>query len=135
MLSKSFKSTTVLLALTSLFITTSCANTNGSNRTKQTEKTESKTTQENNQNEIDFEKAFFVDVRTPAEFASGHFENSTNIPLDQLEEMLEQFEGHSQIIVYCRSGSRSARAKEILEGHGFTNVINGINQENLDKLK
>src|SRR5690625_5268636 len=116
MLSKSFKSTTILSPLTSLFITTSCANITSLNRTKRTEKTDTKTTHKINKNEIDFEKAFFVDVRTPAEFASGHFENSTNIPLDQLEEMLEQFEGHSQIVVYCRSGSRSARAKEILEG-------------------
>jgi rhodanese-related sulfurtransferase len=69
--------------------------------------------------------AFLVDVRTPAEFAEGHVNGSTNIPLDQVATELEQFKGKEQIIVFCRSGNRSGQAKMILEQNGFKNVING----------
>ncbi len=71
------------------------------------------------------EGAFLVDVRTPAEFAEGHVNGSTNIPLDQVASQLEKFKGKEQIIVFCRSGNRSGQAKMILEQSGFSNVING----------
>lgn len=71
------------------------------------------------------EGAFLVDVRTPAEFAEGHVEGSTNIPLDQLAGQLTKFKGKEQIIVFCRSGNRSGQAKSILEQNGFKNVTNG----------
>jgi phage shock protein E len=69
--------------------------------------------------------AFLVDVRTEAEFAEGHVNESTNIPLDQVASHLEKFKGKEQIIVFCRSGNRSGQAKMILEQNGFKNVING----------
>jgi len=69
--------------------------------------------------------AFLVDVRTEAEFAEGHVNESTNIPLDQVASQLEKFKGKEQIIVFYRSGNRSGQAKMILEQNGFKNVING----------
>tara|TARA_R110002124_G_scaffold91941_3_gene233809 strand:- start:1310 stop:1579 length:270 start_codon:yes stop_codon:yes gene_type:complete len=71
------------------------------------------------------EGAFLVDVRTEAEFAEGHVNGSTNIPLDQVADQFEKFKGKEQIIVFCRSGNRSGQAKMILEQNGFKNVING----------
>ena len=71
------------------------------------------------------EGAFLVDVRTQAEFAEGHVEGSTNIPLDQVAGQLSKFKGKEQIIVFCRSGNRSGQAKFILEQNGFKNVTNG----------
>ncbi|MFV8342662.1 rhodanese-like domain-containing protein [Flavobacterium sp. XS2P39] len=71
------------------------------------------------------EGAFLVDVRTPAEFAEGHVEGSTNIPLDQVAGQLTKFKGKEQIIVFCRSGNRSGQAKLILEQNGFKNITNG----------
>ncbi|WP_338648299.1 rhodanese-like domain-containing protein [Flavobacterium sp. KS-LB2] len=71
------------------------------------------------------EGAFLVDVRTPAEFAEGHVQGSTNIPLDQIQNQLAQFKGKEPIIVFCRSGNRSGQAKLILEQNGFKNVTNG----------
>jgi len=71
------------------------------------------------------EDAFLVDVRTEDEFAEGHVNGSTNIPLDQVASQMEQFKGKEQIIVFCRSGNRSGQAKMILEQNGFKNVING----------
>ena len=70
--------------------------------------------------------ALVVDVRTPGEYRSGHYEGAKNIPLSQLRSRLAELgpkDGH--IIVYCRSGSRSAVAKRLLERVGFTRVEDG----------
>ncbi|MBF0596404.1 rhodanese-like domain-containing protein [Faecalibacter rhinopitheci] len=79
--------------------------------------------------------AFLVDVRTPEEFAEGHVSGSTNIPLDQVENQLEKFKNHSEIVVFCRSGNRSGQAKVILENNGFTNVLNGGTWQNVQEVK
>jgi phage shock protein E len=71
------------------------------------------------------EAAFLVDVRTEDEFAEGHVNGSTNIPLDQVASQLEKFKEKEQIVIFCRSGNRSGQAKMILEQNGFKNVING----------
>ena len=69
--------------------------------------------------------AFLVYVRTEEEFQSGHVEASVNIPLDQVADRLEEFEGKTAIVVFCRSGSRSGMAKAILTQAGISNVTNG----------
>ncbi len=71
------------------------------------------------------EGAFLVDVRSPGEFADGHVKGSVNIPLDKITMQIAKFKNKKNIIVFCRSGSRSSQAKSILEQQGFTNVING----------
>lgn len=71
------------------------------------------------------EGAFLVDVRGPGEFAGGSVPGAVNIPLDTLYENLKKFEGKGHIVVFCRSGNRSAQAKSILEQNGFKDVING----------
>ena len=69
--------------------------------------------------------AFLVDVRTSKEFESGSVPGAVNIPLDQVESSLEVFSGKENIVVFCRSGNRSGKAKKILESAGILNVING----------
>jgi rhodanese-related sulfurtransferase len=69
--------------------------------------------------------AFLVDVRTEEEFQSGHVEASVNIPLDEVADRIEEFQGKSAIIVFCRSGGRSGMAKAILAQAGIGNVTNG----------
>lgn len=82
------------------------------------------------------ENAFLVDVRTAAEFAEGSVENAINIPLDQIEEELHQFDNKKNIVVFCKSGMRSERAKDILIEHGFSDTINGGGyQAVIDHLK
>jgi phage shock protein E len=71
------------------------------------------------------EQIILVDVRTACEFESGSMAGSLNIPLDILEKDADQLTYNQSIIVFCRSGVRSAQAKEILEKKGFQNVING----------
>jgi rhodanese-related sulfurtransferase len=74
--------------------------------------------------------AFIVDVRSADEFKSGSCKGATNIPVDQISKQLHQFRNKKQIVVFCRSGSRSSQAKAILEKNGFTNVINGGTWQN-----
>lgn len=76
---------------------------------------------------------FVLDVRTPEEYNSetGHIKDSKLIPVQELESRLAEFapQKNKTIVVYCRSGSRSARASKILSKSGY-NVINidgGIN--------
>lgn len=73
----------------------------------------------------DYTDALLVDVRTPAEFQDGSVEGAINIPVDQLEGKLETIPHDREVVVFCRSGNRSSRAKSILVQHGYTGVING----------
>ena len=76
-------------------------------------------------------ETFYVDVRTPAEFAQGSVKGAVNIPLDQIEKQLAKFKGKKNIVVFCRSGNRSSNAKAILEQNGIINVTNGGSWEDV----
>lgn len=73
--------------------------------------------------------AMIVDVRTPSEFSEGSIENAVNIPLNKIENRISEFENKPAVIVFCRSGSRSAMARTILVQHQIPNLYNGINEE------
>ncbi len=79
--------------------------------------------------------SFLVDVRTRAEYAEGSVRGAVNIPLDTVAASLVKFKGKENIIVFCRSGSRSAQAKTILQQNGFTNVVNGGTWGNVNQYK
>jgi rhodanese-related sulfurtransferase len=72
------------------------------------------------------EGAVIIDVRSKGEFAGGHIKKAINIPLDQLQNQLQQLKDkHQPIITCCASGMRSASAKSLLLSRGFTKVFNG----------
>ena len=74
----------------------------------------------------------FIDVRTPQEFQSGHFPGAQNIPLDALTDYTDELkELQKPVVVYCRSGARSASAVMLLKEAGLDNVFNGGGLENL----
>lgn len=62
-----------------------------------------------------------LDVRTPVEYAAGHVPGAINISYDQLETRIGELDGarSKQVIVYCRSGRRTALALQILQANGF----------------
>lgn len=73
-----------------------------------------------------------IDVREPFEFEIGHVAGAINIPPSQIMQGEETFKGipkDAEIIVYCRTGSRSAVAMNIMQRMGFKNVVNGINKD------
>lgn len=78
------------------------------------------------------QKGTVVDVRSPEEFAGGHFPNATNIPLDKVAQKINEFTNMPKpIIAYCRSGNRSGMAVSILRQAGINEVINGGGLEDL----
>jgi phage shock protein E len=74
--------------------------------------------------------AAVIDVRTPGEHASdGHLQGDHNIPVQEIEARVADVaalvggDKTKPVVVYCRSGARSSRARSILEKAGFTNVV------------
>lgn len=63
-----------------------------------------------------------LDVRTPQEVAVEKIENSTNIPLQELNERAHELNPNATIVTYCRSGMRSMQALECLVEKGFKSV-------------
>lgn len=68
--------------------------------------------------------AMLVDVRSPGEFSSGSVKGAVNIPLDSIQQQLPKFKGKSKVVVFCRSGSRSNIARQMLAQNGIE-AING----------
>ena len=67
--------------------------------------------------------AMLLDVRTEREYQDGGIEGSVNIPVQELPGRMDELGAKDQpIVVYCQSGGRSAMAKRMLEGNGFTSV-------------
>lgn len=74
---------------------------------------------------------FLIDVRTKQEYESGHVPNSINIDVQDLRAKIEERvsnEGNI-ILLYCRSGNRSAQAAKVLQEMGYPLVfdLGGIN--------
>ncbi|MFZ2491693.1 MAG: molybdopterin-synthase adenylyltransferase MoeB [Thermoanaerobaculia bacterium] len=70
------------------------------------------------------EELVLIDVREPHEWDAGRLENARHIPLGQLPQRLAEIPRDRKVVVYCRSGARSANAKELLERSGFAHVAN-----------
>ena len=81
------------------------------------------------------EGATIVDVRSKAEYAGGHLNNSINIPLDSLEANLKKLNKNKPVITCCASGMRSGSAKRILQSNGFEEVVNGGGWTSLRKYE
>lgn len=70
-----------------------------------------------------------LDVRSAGEFESGHVEGAKLVPHDEVGARLDEItswqdgDRSKPIVVYCRSGNRSAKAKQTLEQAGFTQVV------------
>jgi rhodanese-related sulfurtransferase len=67
-----------------------------------------------------------IDVRTPAEFAEGHIYRAVNIDVNSVtfKDEISSLDKDFTIIVYCQSGVRSTKARQIMEELGFKYVIN-----------
>jgi len=65
-----------------------------------------------------------IDVREPNEWKEGHIKGARHIPLGKLEGRVSelQSEAPGEVVIYCRSGNRSATAANLLIKNGFENV-------------
>jgi rhodanese-related sulfurtransferase len=75
--------------------------------------------------------AFILDVRTQEEWDAGHIPDATLIPLEELPGRLDEVPDDAEIVVVCRTGNRSATARDILLRAGFsavTSMDGGVNE-------
>lgn len=71
-----------------------------------------------------------LDVREPHELEISALPNAVNIPLGQLAGRLTELDSAEEMVIFCKGGTRSARALELLVSAGFKKVKNlkgGIN--------
>lgn len=71
-----------------------------------------------------------LDVREPHELEISALPNAVNIPLGQLAGRLTELDSAEEMVIFCKAGTRSARALELLVSAGFKKVKNlkgGIN--------
>lgn len=64
-----------------------------------------------------------IDVRTPEEFRSGHIPGAINIDVQVLMSKLNKVPQDKTVVLYCRSGNRSASAAGMLKRAGYTDVL------------
>jgi sulfur-carrier protein adenylyltransferase/sulfurtransferase len=72
-----------------------------------------------------------IDVREPPETQISDLGGSVKVPLGTLPASLDRFAKDEEIVVYCRTGGRSAQAVEFLRAAGFEkarNLTGGINR-------
>ena len=70
------------------------------------------------------EKIALIDVREPFEFEIARLPNALLLPLGKIATDFNEIPREGTGVVICKSGVRSARAIEILRGHGFDNLLN-----------
>jgi rhodanese-related sulfurtransferase len=132
----------IILLVTAVILTVGCAKTTTPEPETPTQIIEDITTDqastliEENQNNPDF---VILDVRTPAEFDSGHIENAINIDYysDTFQDELDSLDKDKTYLIYCEVGGRSKDALAIMKGLGFMevyNMLDGINQWQADGL-
>jgi len=71
------------------------------------------------------DEIIILDVRTKEEYDAGHIKGAILVPnesiIDEQPELLPDLD--AEILVYCRSGNRSAQAAKKLLAIGYTNVV------------
>ncbi|WP_312832155.1 rhodanese-like domain-containing protein [Sedimentibacter saalensis] len=74
---------------------------------------------------MDNEESIVLDVRTKDEYDQGHIEGAVLLPLDEISSKAEEVlkDKKVKILVYCRSGNRSATAAKALINMGYENVF------------
>ena len=70
--------------------------------------------------------SILIDVRSKEEWSKGYIEGAQHIPLKNLSTKINEHtrDYNEEILLYCRSGNRSGKAKKILEEMGYVNTKN-----------
>ncbi len=63
--------------------------------------------------------AQLVDVRAEHEWEAGRIEGAAHLPLDELDERAAELDEDRPVVVYCRGGTRSTMAAEVLSAAGY----------------
>ncbi len=79
--------------------------------------------------------ATLIDVRSAAEFKTGHLKNALNIPHTEIGDEIAKHvkKKDAEIVLYCRKGGRAEAALKTLEKMGYTKVTNAGGYEEIKK--
>ena len=75
-----------------------------------------------------------VDVRTEAEWNTGHLEGALHIEWQNILKISSDVDKDEEIFLYCRSGNRSGKATKILLDAGYANTKNAGSMHDASKL-
>mgnify|MGYP001227690106 CR=1 FL=1 len=75
-----------------------------------------------------------VDVRTEAEWDTGHLEGALHIEWQDILNISSDIQKDEEIFLYCRSGNRSGKATKILVDAGYINAKNAGSIEDASEL-
>lgn len=73
---------------------------------------------------MDDDNLILLDIREPKERKKGHLANDLHIPMAHVSKKLKTLDKNKKILVYCRSGARSAHISGLLCRNEFTQVYN-----------
>jgi phage shock protein E len=70
--------------------------------------------------------ALVIDVRSPGEFGGGHLQRAVNMPLSDIERLIERKvkDKNQVLLLHCQSGVRSGLARKKLIALGYSNAFN-----------
>lgn len=70
--------------------------------------------------------ALVLDIRTAAEFKTGHIKGAKNLPLSDFSGGIDKFSDYKKksVLIYCNTGSTATRAIKILKTSGFEFINN-----------
>lgn len=74
-------------------------------------------------NELEKQAVVLVDVREPSEYAGEHIPGATLVPMSTFEPQKLPEIGNKQLVLYCQSSNRSAKAGQKLLAAGLENVM------------
>ena len=75
-----------------------------------------------------------IDVRTEAEWNTGHLEGALHIEWQDILKVPSDIQKDQEIFLYCRSGNRSGKATKILIEAGYVNTKNAGSILNASEL-
>lgn len=73
---------------------------------------------------IDSGEVIIIDVRSQEEYDEGHIPNSLLIPVDEIDNRMDELDKDASYLMVCRSGNRSANASDLLAKNGFAHIKN-----------
>ena len=74
--------------------------------------------------------SFLLDVREPSEWEAAHIDGAVLIPLAELSTRMSEIPKDKTVLIICRSGNRSAQARDQLRAAGYpqtTSIDGGMN--------
>lgn len=80
--------------------------------------------------------ALVIDVRSPAEYNTGHLQRAINMPLPEIETLIARrvHDKNQVLLLHCQSGTRSGMAKNKLAALGYTNAYNLGSYDRADRI-